>query len=68
MRKLQVHTPQGWQWVFCRKMPGGQLQTCYDKRKALPDRAWNAADDLAWARKTWPQYEFRLADSLLKGE
>lgn len=64
VKKLQVKTPQGWQWVFCRKMPEGEIQTCYDKRKALPNAAWQAADDLAWAQKTWPQFEFRLGEQL----
>ena len=64
MRQLQVKTPQGWQYVFCRHMPDGKVQTCYDKRKALPDQAFRAAEDLGWAQKTWPQYEFRLAENL----
>ena len=55
MRKLQVKTPQGWQYVFCRHMPDGKVQTCYDKRKALPDQAFRAAEDLGWAQKTWPR-------------
>lgn len=68
MRKLRVKTDTGWAWVFCRKMDDpvtpNKLMTCEDKAKALPGNARWAEDDLKWARKTWPDREFELAETL----
>jgi len=64
MRKIQVKRPDGWKWLFCRKMPEKTVMTCADKHKALPSDAFHAEEDLAWANHTWPDEEFRLAETL----
>lgn len=64
MKRLQVLQPDGsWTWVFCRKGETGELMTTDNKAKALGDVAFRE-DDLAWARKTWPERTFRLAETL----
>lgn len=65
MKKLQVRTASGWAWVFGRnKQKADSLITCEDKAKALPPKAFWAKDDFEWAVKTWPDREFRLAETL----
>ena len=65
MKKLQVKTATGWAWVFRRnKMLADSLVTCKDKAKALPPKAMWAQDDFDWAVKTWPDRQFRLAETL----
>lgn len=67
MKKLQVKTPEGWKWVFCRNTArADSCVTTPHKAQALPGsrlKAW-ADDDLAWARKVWGDRVFRLAESL----
>lgn len=65
MRKLQVLTADGsWAWVFGSRQPGGTLSTTPQKSQALPPSPVWAEDDLAWAKKTWPERSFRLAQEL----
>lgn len=65
MKKLQVKTPTGWAWVFGRnKQKAESLIVTETKSKALPPMPMWAEDDLAWARKTWFDREFRLAETL----
>lgn len=64
MRKLQVKVGTGWRWVFGRRMPEKRLMTCDIKAKALPPDAVWAERDLEWARKEWPEQEFRLGETL----
>lgn len=61
MKALQVKTADGWAWVFCRNTArADSLVTTPNKSQALPRGPWGK-DDLAWARKTWADREFRLA-------
>jgi len=67
MKKLQVKAGDTWAWVFCRfagPERHGELITTEDKSKALPSASVWADDDLAWAKKTWPEREFRLGQML----
>ena len=65
MKKLQVKQPDGtWAWVFGRRMPEKTLQLTPEKRQALPPNPIWGQDDLEWARKQWPEREFRLAETL----
>jgi hypothetical protein len=64
MKALQVKKDNVWQWVFCRnKSLADSLVTTPHKNQALPRGPWGD-DDLAWARKTWQDREFRLAEKL----
>ncbi len=64
MRKLKVKQGDGWAWVFGRRMPEKTLTTTPTKAQALPPLAIHAQADLEWARKTWPDREFELAETL----
>lgn len=65
MKKLQVKTPEGWKWVFCRNTQrADSLVTTPNKSQALPPKSIWAEDDLIWARKTWSDREFKLAEQL----
>ena len=67
MKRLQTVVDGKWRWVFCRHQPSGRLMVCDDKGKALPSKPCYAQDDLAWAQKTWPDRQFRLAETLEEG-
>jgi hypothetical protein len=62
MRKLQVKTATGWEWVFCAM--DGQVKTTPKKSQALPSRAFWADDDLAYFQGKFANHEFRLEAAL----
>lgn len=65
MKRLKVKEPNGqWSWVFGRSMPEGTLKTTPHKHQALPSKPCWGQDDLEWARKTWPDREFDLSETL----
>ena len=64
MKKLQIKLAEGWLYVAGRRMPEKTVLITADKAKALPTKAFWGEDDLAWAKKEWPDRSFRLAERL----
>lgn len=64
MRKLRVKTDDGYAWVFGRRMPSRELVTTPHKAQALPPHPIHGPADLEWAKKTWPDREFSLSETL----
>lgn len=64
MKKLQVKTAAGWEWVFCRDPHRARITTTPSKAQALPHRAEYGEDDLAYFQRHFPAAELRLAATL----
>jgi hypothetical protein len=58
MKKLQVNTANGWQWVFCRKILSFRPITTTNKAKALPALAES------YFKGNYTSHEFRVAEHL----
>ena len=64
MKKLQIQTASGWQWVFCHDQHRARVTTTPDKPQALPTRSSWGADDMAYFSQHFPGDAFRLAETL----
>lgn len=68
MHKIKVRVGDHWEWLWGRIMDhptvANKMQTTLNKSAALPSRACDKHDDLQWAKKLWPECEFKLTKTL----
>ncbi len=59
MKRLQINTPLGWKWVFCRNAQDGEVTLSFEKSNALKGEG-----ALEYFQRHFANNIFRLAKNL----